>query len=86
MIEEEEESDKHQHAAGPDPWAQKGRCGGWTWWWRIMDLPAGSWGRSAQDHDIGGDVLDAGFSPNGSALTTTSGDGQVKFLIVNFHV
>ena len=51
-----------------------------------MDLTAGSWGRSAQDHEIGGDVLDAGFSPNGSALTTKSGDGQVKFFIVNVHV
>ena len=29
--------------------------------------------------DIGGDVVDAAFSPDGSALATASGDCQVKF-------
>ena len=29
--------------------------------------------------DIGGDVVDAAFSPDRSALATASGDGQVKF-------
>ena len=35
--------------------------------------------------DVGGDVLDAAFSPDGSALATASGDGQVKFFQVYLH-
>ena len=29
--------------------------------------------------DVGGDIMDAAFSPDGAALATASGDGKVKF-------
>ena len=35
--------------------------------------------------DVGGDIMDAAFSPDGAALATASGDGKVKFFQVYLH-